>query len=153
MTRSQFQARAGLVSPGSHVAVSGTCRTHVSWGSCRSLGHMQDSCLMGLMSQFRVHAGLMSPGSHVAVSGTCRTHVSWVLCRSFRHMQDSCLLELISQFQARAGFLSPRHRPALGPNQLLLQWEAWAVTTGLKWPCHEADHSFLSSVKVKMLGA
>lgn len=96
--------------------------------------------------------GLLSPGAHVAVSGTCRTLVSWGLCRSFRQVQDSYLVGPMSHFQASAELLSPHHRPAMGPTQLL-QWEAWAVPTGLKWPCREADHSFLSSAKVKMRGA
>jgi len=165
---SLFQAGAGFFSPGAHIAVSSMCRILFSWGACRRFRYVQDSFLLGPMSQFQARAGFFSPGAQVAVSGTCRILFSWGPCRSFRHVQDSFLLWPVrcfrhvqdsfllgpmSQFQAGAGLLSPRHRPAMGPTQLLLQCEVWAVTTGLKWPCREADHLFLSSAKVNMRGA
>jgi len=40
-------------------------------------------------------------------------------------------------------------RPALGPTQHPIQWVEGAISLGLKQLSHEADHSPLSSAKVK----
>jgi hypothetical protein len=40
-------------------------------------------------------------------------------------------------------------RPALGPNQLPIQWVLVALSPGVKWLVHEADHSPPSSAKGK----
>jgi hypothetical protein len=40
-------------------------------------------------------------------------------------------------------------RPALGATQSPTQWVVGALTLGVKWPWHKADHSTLSSAKVK----
>jgi hypothetical protein len=44
-------------------------------------------------------------------------------------------------------------RPALGPTQPPIQWVPGALSPGVKWYGHEADHSPPSSVKVKNCGA
>jgi hypothetical protein len=40
-------------------------------------------------------------------------------------------------------------RPALGPTQPPIQWVLWALSPGVKWPGHEADHSPSSAAQVK----
>jgi len=40
-------------------------------------------------------------------------------------------------------------RLALGPTQPPIQWVPGALSLGVKWPGHEADHLPLSSAKVK----
>jgi len=40
-------------------------------------------------------------------------------------------------------------RLALGPTQPPILWVPWALTTGIKWPGLEADHSPPSSAEVK----
>jgi len=40
-------------------------------------------------------------------------------------------------------------RPALGPTQPPIQWVLGALSSGVKWLGHEADHSHPSSAKIK----
>jgi hypothetical protein len=40
-------------------------------------------------------------------------------------------------------------RLALGPSQPPMQWEPGALSLGVMWPGHEADHLPPSSIKVK----
>jgi hypothetical protein len=39
--------------------------------------------------------------------------------------------------------------PTLGPIQPPIQWVMWALSLGLKWPGHEADHSYSTIAEVK----
>jgi hypothetical protein len=41
-------------------------------------------------------------------------------------------------------------RMAVGPTQPPIQWVPEALSLGVKWPGHEADHSPPSSAKVKI---
>jgi hypothetical protein len=47
------------------------------------------------------------------------------------------------------GLRNVKHRPALGLTQSSIQWVLGALSPGIKWPGHEADHSPLTSTKVK----
>jgi hypothetical protein len=40
------------------------------------------------------------------------------------------------------------YRPALGPTQPPIQWLSGALSLGVKWPVHEADHSLPSSAEI-----
>jgi hypothetical protein len=40
-------------------------------------------------------------------------------------------------------------RTALGPTQPPIHWVPGALSLGVRWPAHEADHSPLSSVEIK----
>jgi hypothetical protein len=46
-------------------------------------------------------------------------------------------------------FLFTMSRPALGLTQPPIQWLLGALSLGVKWPGHEADHSIPSRAKVK----
>jgi hypothetical protein len=39
--------------------------------------------------------------------------------------------------------------PALGPTQPPVQWVTGALSLGIKWPGHEAEHTLPSSAEVK----
>jgi hypothetical protein len=47
--------------------------------------------------------------------------------------------------------VSKLSRPALGPTQPPIQWVAGAVSPGVKWQGHKADHSPPASAKVKKM--
>jgi hypothetical protein len=44
---------------------------------------------------------------------------------------------------------STSSRPPLGSTQRPIQWVLWALSPGVKWPGHEADHSPPASAEVK----
>jgi hypothetical protein len=57
----------------------------------------------------------------------------------------------VVQFLTGAGIflLATVSRPPLGPTRPPIQWILGALSAGVKWPGHEADHSPPSSVEVK----
>jgi hypothetical protein len=55
--------------------------------------------------------------------------------------------------QGKIIIFSTMSRPALGPTQPAVQWVPMAISPGLRWPGHEADHSHPSSPEVKNDGA
>jgi len=46
-------------------------------------------------------------------------------------------------------FFTTASRPAMGPTQPHIQWVPVALSLGVKWPGHEADHSPPPSAEVK----
>jgi hypothetical protein len=72
----------------------------------------------------------------------------------FTEVSDALLL-LKEEANTKSDFRSQNfqnscvYRMALGPTQPLIQWVPGALSLGVKWPGHEADHSPSPSAKVK----
>jgi hypothetical protein len=53
------------------------------------------------------------------------------------------------QGRSKICFLSMSSRPILGPTQPPIQWVSGALSSGVKRPGHESDHSPPTSAEVK----
>jgi hypothetical protein len=54
---------------------------------------------------------------------------------------------IVDNIQKQSLF-STLSRPVLGPTQAPIQWVPWALSSGVKWLGHEADHSPPTSAEV-----